>query len=158
VRAALMWVGLKDPVDTQESLRKGDPKLTKLIRVATVWRDALGFSPECATTAQAVAKAQEKKTSPEGWVSLKPELANPDLFETLIGLGRRGGEINPDAVGNYIRSELDRVVVLETGERVRFEVLGERSGAKIWGLVLIDGKPGGGPKREDQTVDDEVPF
>ena len=42
VRGALMWIGLGDPAATQERLRENDPKLTTLIRVATVWRKAFG--------------------------------------------------------------------------------------------------------------------
>jgi hypothetical protein len=42
VRGALMWVGLEDPAATQDTLRQNDPKLTILIRVATVWRKAFG--------------------------------------------------------------------------------------------------------------------
>ena len=37
VRSAMVWLGVDDPVKTQETLRENDPVLTTLIRVATAW-------------------------------------------------------------------------------------------------------------------------
>jgi hypothetical protein len=42
IRGALMWLGLGDPAATQDRLRENDPRLTALIRVATVWWKAFG--------------------------------------------------------------------------------------------------------------------
>ena len=74
VRGALMWVGLEDPAATQERLRENDPKLTRLIRIATVWRKA--FGAYATTVAEAVAKAEEKKRVEV--VGLQNEPVNPD--------------------------------------------------------------------------------
>ena len=65
VRGALMWIGLGDPAATQERLRENDPKLTRLIRVATVWRKT--FGARATTVSEAVAKAEEKKRVEPSW-------------------------------------------------------------------------------------------
>jgi hypothetical protein len=113
VRGAIIWIGMADPVDTQERLRENDPKLEKLIRTATVWREAFGL---CETTvAEAVEKASEQRRVGE-YGNEKFERINPDLFDALMAIGRRGSAINPEAVGRYLSSEAERVVRLESGE------------------------------------------
>jgi hypothetical protein len=134
VRGALMWVGLADPAETQDRLRENDPKLTKLIRMATVWRKA--FGAYATTVAEAVAKAEERK--PDGiWENFKPPLANPELNEAFMAIARRGTTINPEAIGKYLSSEVERVVTLETGAKVRFEKTGTRQGVALWHLVVV---------------------
>ena len=49
-----------------------------------------------------------------------------------MAVARRGAAINPVALGNYLSSEADRVVALETGARVRFEKVGTRGGVALW--------------------------
>jgi putative DNA primase/helicase len=142
VRGALIWVGLDDPQATQDRLRENDPQLTKLIRVATVWRKAFDFNPT--TTAEAVTKAEEKKKTGI-WEDNKSP-ANPDLLDALMAVGRRGTMLNPEAIGNYLRSVVDRVVVLETGITVRFEKAGTRQGLILWALAPVG------------AAEEEVPF
>jgi putative DNA primase/helicase len=137
VRGALMWIGLADPAETQDSLRENDPKLTKLIRIATVWRSAFGSDPK--TVSEAVARAEEKKMTGT-WENYRSEPAHPDLFEAFMAIARRGPAINPEAIGKYLSSEVDRVVALETGRRVRFEKNGKAHGAVLWVLAEADGE------------------
>jgi hypothetical protein len=136
VRGALIWIGLADPAETQDRLRENDPKLTKLIRIATVWWSAFGSDPK--TVAEAVARAEEKK--PGTWENYRSEPAHPDLFEAFMAIARRGPAINPEMIGKYLSSEVDRVVVLDTGRRVRFERNGKAHGAVLWVLAEADGE------------------
>jgi putative DNA primase/helicase len=135
VRGALIWVGFEDPAATQDRLRENDPQLTTLIRVATVWRKAFNFNPT--TVGEAVAKAEEKKRNGT-YEDNKFEPVNPDLLDALMALGRRGPTVNPEAVGKYLRSVVDRVVALETGITVRFEKAGTRQGAILWALAAVE--------------------
>jgi putative DNA primase/helicase len=143
VRGALMWIGLGDPAATQDRLRENDPKLTRLIRVATVWRKA--FGAYATTVAEAVAKAEEKKRVEMSW-DFKTEPVHPDLNDAFLAVARRGAAINPEALGKYLSSEAKRVVALETGAKVRFQKEGMRQGVALWTLVAA----GAG--------EDEVPF
>jgi putative DNA primase/helicase len=142
-RGALMWIGLGDPAATQDRLRENDPKLTRLIRVATVWRKA--FGTYATTVAEAVAKAEEKKRVEMSW-DFKTEPVHPDLNDAFLAVARRGAAINPEALCKYLSSEAERVVALETGAKVRFQKEGMRQGVALWTLVAA----GAG--------EDEVPF
>ena len=134
VRGALMWVGLEDPAATQERLRENDPKLTRLIRIATVWRDA--FGAYATTVAEAVSKAEEKKRVEVSW-DFKTEPVNPDLLDAFLAVARRGAAINPVALGAYLGSEAERVVALEKGAKVRFMRVGKRGGVVVWSLATV---------------------
>jgi hypothetical protein len=86
-----------------------------------------------------VAKAEEKKRVVGGW-DYKVEPVDPDLFDAFMAVARRGVAINPEAMGNYLRSAVDRVVVLETGAAVRFEKKGVRHGVALWALPDAPGE------------------
>ena len=100
VRGALIWIGVGDPAATQERLRENDPKLAKLIRMATVWSKA--FGEDRTTVAEAVAKAEEKERVGT-YEDSKFELANPDLNDAFMAVARRGAAINPRGVGQLSR-------------------------------------------------------
>ena len=131
-----MWLGLGDPAATQERLRENDPKLTTLIRVATVWRKAFGAT--ATTVAEAVAKAEAKRRVGT-WEDNKFEPIDPELLDASMAVARRGAAINPVALGNYLSSVADRVVALETGATVRFEKAGTRHGVALWTLTVLAG-------------------
>jgi putative DNA primase/helicase len=135
VRGALIWVGLGDPAATQERLRENDPKLAKLIRMATVWNKA--FGEDRTTVAEAVVRAEAKERVGT-YEDSKFELANPDLNDAFMAVARRGAAINPPALGTYLGSEAERVVVLENGAKVRFERGGVKDGSVRWTLVTVE--------------------
>ena len=135
VRGALIWIGVGDPAATQDRLRENDPKLAKLIRMATVWSRA--FGEDRTTVAEAVVKAEEKARVGT-YEDSKFELTNPDLNEAFMTVARRGTAINPQALGNYLSSEAERVVVLESGAKVRFERDGMKDGSVRWTLVTVE--------------------
>ena len=138
VRGALTWVGLGDPAATQERLRENDPKLTTLIRVATVWRKS--FGSDRTTAAEAVAKAEAKKVV--GSIeNSKIEPIDPDLLDAFMAAtgARPGAALNPETLGRYLGSAVERVVALETGARVRFEKPGKQHGVALWTLATVAG-------------------
>jgi hypothetical protein len=135
VRGALIWIGVGDPAATQERLRENDPKLTKLVRVATVWSRA--FGADRTTVAEAIVKAEAKARV--GTVEdSKFELIDPDLNDAFMTFARRGTAINPLILGNYLGSEAERVVVLEDGAKVRFERDGTLNGSVRWVLITVE--------------------
>ena len=54
-----------------------------------------------------------------------------------MAVARRGPAINPVVLGNYLSSEADRVVALETGTKVRLQKEGMRQGVALWTLVVV---------------------
>jgi hypothetical protein len=86
--------------------------------------------------AEAVAKAVEEKRVETSW-EYKTEPVNPDLNDAFMAIARRGAAINPEAVGKYLSSEAERVVVLESGAKVRFQKEGTRQGVALWTLVVV---------------------
>jgi hypothetical protein len=133
VRSAMPWLGLEDPVKTQQKLREKDPVLTTLIRLATAWRTA--FGNEAKTSGEAIAVAEER-TSIGIYEDQKWALANPIINEAMMSVAGRNRAINPDVLGRYLRSRVGRIVKLGDGASVRFEQVGTRQGAAVW--VLAD--------------------
>jgi putative DNA primase/helicase len=114
VRSAMTWIGLDDPVKTQEKLRENDPKLLALIRVASAWRMAFGV--ETRTTGEAIADAEERTSigaSGEKWVP-----ANPVINEAFMSVAGRNRAINPVVLGNYLSASTGRVVRLDDAGQV----------------------------------------
>ena len=129
----MTWLGLEDPVKTQEKLRENDPKLTALVRVATAWRTA--FGAERRTASEAIADA-EQRTSIGAYDDQKWVFANPIINEALMSVAGRNRAINPDALGNFLRKSVGKIVTLDDGARVRFEKLDTKQGVAVW--VLAD--------------------
>jgi hypothetical protein len=133
VRSAMVWVGVEDPVKTQETLRENDPNLTTLIRVATAWRTA--FGNETRTVSEAIADA-EQRTSIGAYDDQKSVLANPIINEALMAVAARNRAINSEVLGKYLGRSVAKIVTLDDGAKVRFEKRGTRQGVAVW--VLAD--------------------
>ncbi len=133
VRSAMTWLGLEDPVKTQETLRENDPKLLALIHVATAWR--IAFGNETRTTGEAVADAEERTSigaNDQKWVP-----ANPIINEALMSVAGRNRAINPEVLGRYLGSSTAKIVTLDDGVKVRFERRGTKQGATVWALANV---------------------
>ena len=126
----MTWLGLADPVQTQERLRDKDPKLTALIRVATAWSAV--FRREARTVSDAVSDAEMCFGAYE---DQKANFVHPELRDAFLAVAARGGRINKEALGKYLASSEDRVVPIP--EPVRFERQGMRQGAVVWGLAEV---------------------
>jgi hypothetical protein len=121
VRAALLWLGMGDPVNTIRRLRATDPTITNLRAFLTAWRDQFGDDPT--TGAAAIAKAEE--------VVISPVIGNPDehvrrqahpLFHAaLVLVAGRSGKIDARALGNYLSKSAGRVIDLGDGDLVAVE-------------------------------------
>ena len=132
VRSAMVWLGLEDPVKTQERLRENDPVLTALVCLATAWRTA--FEREPKTVSEAIAIA-DQRTTIGSYHDQRWELANPIINAAFMSVAGRNRAINPEALGHYLRRSADRVVKLDDGALVRFEKHGTRQGAAVWVLA-----------------------
>jgi hypothetical protein len=132
-RSALVWLGVDDPVNTQEILRKNDPKRAALIRVAEAWRTMFGAAPM--TASDAIAQAEER--TPIGAFGDKWALANPNINEALMSVAGRNRAINPEALGRYLGKSKEQVLKLDDGSLVRFEQQGQRQGVAIWVLAHV---------------------
>jgi hypothetical protein len=142
VRSAMTWLDLEDPVETQEKLRENDPKLAALVLVATAWRTA--FSAERRTVSEAIADAEQRTnigtTADEKWV-----IANPNINEALMSVAGRNRAINPEALGNFLRKSVGKIVTLDdgAGAKVRFEKPDTKQGVAVWVLADVFQKGGG---------------
>jgi putative DNA primase/helicase len=133
VRSALVWVGVEDPVKTQEALRTNDPTRTALIRVAEAWRMMFGVAPM--TASDAIAQAEERTligASGDKWA-----LANPIINEALMSVAGRNRAINPEGLGRYLQKSKDKVLKLDDGALVRFERRDTRQGVAVWALANV---------------------
>jgi hypothetical protein len=138
VRSAMTWLGLADPVTTQERLRKNDPLLTNLVRVAATWGAVIGCV-EARTASEAVADA-ETRISSGTYENQKTELVHQDLHEAFMAVAGRGGRISTEALGKYLSGSAYRVITVEvrgTTRQVRFERKGDRQGVAVWGLSEV---------------------
>jgi hypothetical protein len=139
VRSALVWLGVDDPVNTQEILRRNDPKRASLIRVAEAWRTM--FGSQQMTVSDAVAQAEERTTvgasGGDKWV-----IANPNIHEALMSVAGRARAINPEVLGKYLGKSKEQVIKLDDGALVRFEQPSTRHGVAVWVLADVYQKGG----------------
>jgi putative DNA primase/helicase len=137
VRAALMWVGAADPVETTKKLRKSDPVLEALRAVMGQWREAFGIF-ESATTAEAIKEATATEPDQNG-PSGKFGLVRPDFRDALMAVAGRGGQISGNSLGKWLQASAGRIV-----DGYCFERRGERSGVAVWALRLVEEGPAEG--------------
>ncbi len=114
VRYPLLWLGIADPLKTQDELRGTDPIREALVALLSAWREA--FESEAATVSDAIAAA----TSPG-------QSANPAMFEAVHAVaGERNGEINARRFGRYLARNVRRIESGMRFEQVGFESLTKR--------------------------------
>ncbi len=89
VRAALVWLGMPDPVTSQQRLRDGDPEREAVMAFFEAWHAT--FVDEAATVQQAISATE----------------THPDLKDALATIGMRNGALNAGAIGAWMRSHLD---------------------------------------------------
>lgn len=102
VRSALIWLGRADPCDTMTAARDSDPERTKLGAVLTAWRGAAGEGWK-------LARDMAEKAGLRG---AHGSFAHIELRDALMAVAehRRGGEIDPNRLGRYLRGCESRIV------------------------------------------------
>jgi len=98
VCAPIIWVGLPDPVKSQDQLRQDDPEIAKLSRLLNAWYGVYGN--DAASVPDAINVAMEAKAnSPED-----------DLKEALMECASERGFINSKMLGWYLKKFAGRIV------------------------------------------------
>lgn len=108
IRAALLWIGVADPLETRQRLEVGDPIKQTLGAVLPLWYAAYGTSSK--TAAEVVESCELSQ--------------NADLKHALmeVAISKRGDSIDAKRLGQWIKRYLNRV---ECG--LRFERAGQDS-------------------------------
>jgi hypothetical protein len=125
VRDALVWLGMDDPVATQEELRGGDPDIELMLAMIEAWETTIGL--HAPVTAGEVARQAEARGG--DW----DNYLHPELRDACLAVAGRGaGRIDARSLGKWLGHKKDKLV----GER-KF-VLGGRTGGSIrWSLVTV---------------------
>lgn len=126
VRSALIWLGVADPCDTTEEVRRTDPKLAALTSVLEQWWEVLG-DQRC--SAKVAIDAANKETE----ASHGSEIVHPDFREALLGVAGDRGVINSRRLGKWLSANQNRIV-----GRKKIVMDGRRGGTAIWQLRQVD--------------------
>jgi putative DNA primase/helicase len=127
VRAALIWLGYDDPVESIEHSRENDPVRSDITAVMEQWNLAFG---DRRMTAAAIIKAM-------------PISTNSELREAFLSVAGVSGAVNSGRLGKWLRSTKDRLI-----GQFKIENAGKVQGAVVWRLVggqpavaTVDGVP-----------------
>jgi hypothetical protein len=116
VRSAIVAFGGGDPMKTMATAIADDPDREGLAAVLSTWSRAIG--EDAVTTAEVIARAN--KRTPYG------EYVDKDLRDALVAVAAsKGGDINPQKLGFWLRSHRDRVLgrlVLRRRSDIRLSV------------------------------------
>ena len=131
VRAALMWLGEADPLETMRVVREGDPKLQASTSMLFAMREA--FGDRAHTAAEMVGLVDEK----EGCKGLKEFLAAPSeagpkqkaLREAMAGVCK-DGKISATSLSYWLRARNGQII---SGLRLRGEA--DRTRLMHWRVV-----------------------
>lgn len=110
VAAPIRWLGLPDPVISQDRLRADDPEMLKLAALLTAWHAVFG------TETVTVASLIEAATHPDRIYGTPPRLVETRdqqnaLIEALEDIaGDRPGQINRRKLGWYLKHFAGRVL------------------------------------------------
>jgi hypothetical protein len=103
VRSTLVWLGMDDPVTTQELLRDDDPELENISAVFRAWEAAEGLHKPTTAT-KLIALANQREGDWDLW-------AHPLLHDALHAVAGRGQAIDARALGLWLNRIKDRIVV-----------------------------------------------
>jgi putative DNA primase/helicase len=124
VRSALVWLGCADPAQSIQEARRSDPVLDTLRQVLDAWRRC--FDKEGQTVRQVMgAIAGYDPTAEKG-------RALDALRMALAPVATKGGQIDANKLGYYLRSSKDRIV-----GNLRFAIVGEPHGVAEWAVTDV---------------------
>jgi putative DNA primase/helicase len=112
VRSALGWLDEKDPVLTMETAREEDVDLIMLRTLVAAWKEC-GEIRESMTTGEMKAVAEKRDVTSDGEAFSKYEkgdLLYPDLHQAMLDIAGRGGEVDTQRLGQYLKRNQNRVV------------------------------------------------
>src|SRR5690606_16736377 len=127
VRAALLWLGEADPVETMEQARELDPRHAALQAVVTQWKEAIGG--ERVTVREIIGRATASQTGDWG----RPEFLRPEFREALLSVAGKDGAIERVRLGHWLAANAGRVA---GGARIVKD--GLLSGHMTWRLVSME--------------------
>jgi putative DNA primase/helicase len=135
IRGALIWLGVADPCDTMEKIRKKDPKLGAMVTVISQWLEVIGYK-ERVTAKDLIECAIKKVDDGSSGYYPKQEFAHPEFRDALLIVAGDGGAINSLKLGKWLGANQDRFVL---GYKIVQD--GERGGSKLWKLESKEAKP-----------------
>jgi hypothetical protein len=138
VRNALLWLGMADPVATQESIRAVDRELDAHEAVMAAWLaaipDSSGGATIAATVNRLIEQANEIETSADGFSP--GSRRHPELYDALLDIApAKSGpaRIDAGALGYLFRSKVDQVV-----GGLRLERAGKnRANQVLWRIARV---------------------
>ena len=109
VREPLIWLGLDDPIDSQEQGRKEDPKRNAAREFIANWIEHLGTTEDY-KVAEIIAKAREKKSRQE-WIAGEPnwEYVRPEFFNALVERAGIKNDLDPTRLGHWLKELCNQV-------------------------------------------------
>lgn len=99
VRSPLVWLGLEDPVKSQDTIRAADISELNLKALFEAWREAFGDTPQ--TAKAGVRVALDRKGAGDDCLH--------DAIEN-VALDRKGGGLSPHRLGAYFRKHKNRIL------------------------------------------------
>jgi putative DNA primase/helicase len=125
-RGALIWLGMADPVATQEKVRTRDPKLDELSALLTHWDTTIGSRPISA--AELIKIGNKRETTQFG--AAAPEYEHEQWREALLAVAGSGGAISPQRLGIWLGANQGRIVEGRFIEKVGLRA-GDPSGSAV---------------------------
>ena len=107
VRAALIWIGCPDPVETMQSTRDSDPVLAQLGETLHAWHAA--FDTASRSVAEVVKVLDATRPDPDTGRAT-PDFLHADLREVLHRHFGERGAVNTRKLGNWLTQNKGRLV------------------------------------------------
>lgn len=113
VRAALVWLGESDPVDSMEAVRAEDPELAAIRELFSHWNAS--FHPHEGHTAHRIAEFACERYGNYGEIGgdfnqRPPGFKRPDFRELLLRIAGDGGAVSTRRLGKWLMGISGRIV------------------------------------------------
>jgi hypothetical protein len=111
VRSALVWLGMKDPVDSMESVWVDDPDTAALGALLAVWASMFGTGYANRVALRVVierANAHSVDVDPTG--ARRPTYTHPELRAAVLAAVPSHHQLDAAHLGYWLRSRKDRIV------------------------------------------------
>lgn len=126
VRNSLLWLGMPDPVLTQQTQAASDPAAEMLASFLLQWQQVLGTGTFLVR--ELIDAATKVKALPGTYAAT--ELLNPDFHETLVGIAGQGNSISGKRLAKWMGSKMN-----QRHSGLHFIQSGSRQGTAVWKLI-----------------------